>query len=254
MSEDRTARFRGRVAVVTGGTSGIGRGCCLRLAQEGAVVVVAGRNWDAGREVAIEAGNGAEFQALDVTSATSWQSLASAVVADAGPPHVLINAAGVSYRRALVDTSLEEWHHILQVNLDGVFLGCHTLLPLMREHGCAAIVNVGSASAFRSAATMAAYDASKGALSALTKSIARHCANSGSGVRCNAVHPGTVETPMLERSRRMDPESVAGWLHAQPLRHLGQTGDIAGTIAWLASDEAKAVSGADIVVDGGWLA
>jgi 2-keto-3-deoxy-L-fuconate dehydrogenase len=238
--------FDGRVAVVTGGGSGIGRAVALRLAAGGARVVVANRSPDAGQAVAEETGG--RFVATDVSDEASVRRLFEAI----GPEvHVLVNCAGTLGSTALVpEVALEDWELAFAVNARGTFLACKHALPRMERH--ASIVNIASVAGMVGVPHRAAYGASKGAVIAFTRALAIDCADSG--VRVNCVCPGTVDTPWIDRVVAEHGESRDALVARQKLGRLGTPEEIAEAVAYLASDRARFVTGSQLVVDGGMTA
>jgi len=238
------------VAVVTGGAEGIGLAIARRLAVDGARVVIADTAVEKGEAAA--AAIGAVFARLDVTSEEDWADLVAVVQAN-GELRVLVNNAGVNPGPVpLEELPFEVWRRVLSVNLDGAFLGCRMAVRLMKAGG--AIVNVGSAAGVRVVGEMPAYVASKAGLHALTRSVALYCGRKGLGVRCNAVLPGSVETPMVERLRTGTGDAAAARARAaslHPIGFVGATDDIADAVAWLSGPQARFVTGALLSVDGG---
>lgn len=238
------------VAVVTGGAEGIGLAIARRLAADGARVIIADTALEKGEAEA--AAIGAVFAPHDVTSEEDWAAL-SAVVQEQGPLRVLVNNAGINPGPApLEDTRFEIWRRVLSVNLDGAFLGCRMAVRIMKDGG--AIVNVGSAAGVRVVGEMPAYVASKAGLHALTRSVALYCGRKGLGIRCNAVLPGSVETPMVDRLRVGTGDAAAARARTASLHPIGFVGapdDISDAVAWLSGPQARFVTGALISVDGG---
>ena len=250
-------RLSDKTALVTGAASGIGRAVAERLASEGARVAVADFNRDAGIAAADAIGDAALFVDLDVTSEESWQA-AMAAVADAFEGlDILVNSAGIIDLKSIEDTSLADWRRVMAVNLDGTFLGCRFGVRAMKETGGGSIVNMSSVSGLVGGANLAAYNASKGGVRLLTKSVALHCARKGYGIRCNSVHPSFVATPMVDdiAGGARDPAQAMAAMASQiPLGRLGEADEIAGMVAYLASDEAAFVTGSEFVIDGGLTA
>ena len=249
-------RLSDKTALVTGAASGIGRAVAERLASEGARVAVADFNRDAGIAAADAIGDAALFVDLDVTSEESWQAGMAAVRDAFEGLDILVNSAGIIETKSIEDTSFDDWRRIMSVNLDGTFLGCKFAVQAMKESG-GSIVNISSVSGLVGGANLAAYNASKGGVRLLTKSVALHCARKGYGIRCNSVHPSFVATPMVDdiAGGARDPDKAMAAMASQiPLGRLGEASEVAGMVAYLASDEAAFVTGSEFVIDGGLTA
>lgn len=232
-------RFEGRVAIVTGAGSGIGAATARRLASEGAHVVCADLNLAGAQATAAEvAGVAVEH---DVADRGSWERL----VAEVGGVDVLINNAGVTRDRSLLKMTDDEWQTVIDIHLKGMWLGCQHVVPSMRERGGGAIVNL-SSEARRGAFGQANYAAAKAGIVGLTRTVAIEHARHG--VRCNAVAPGAVDTPMTQAV----PQDVKdSWIPGIPLARFAEPPEIASAIAFLASDDASYVTGQCLGVDGG---
>ena len=169
---------------------------------------------------------------------------------------MLVNNAGIAIAKNVEETTLEEWRRTMAINSDGVFFGCKYAIPLMARSGGGSIVNLSSIDGIIGEADLAAYCASKGAVRTLTKAVAVHCAEKRYGIRCNSIHPGYIWTPQTENYLRdlgkLD-EQKARALSRHPIGYLGEPNDIAYMVLYLASDESKFVTGAEMVVDGGYL-
>jgi 3(or 17)beta-hydroxysteroid dehydrogenase len=258
-------RVEGKVAIVTGGGTGIGRATARRLAEEGALVTVTDVNVEAGQAVADELGGDAMFVQQDVREEADWRRLMELVADRHGRPDILHNNAGIlatEKSQFLADTDLAQWRALQAVNVEGVFLGCKYGVAAMSvggrdqmSHGGGAIVNMSSVAGLIGTAGAVAYGASKGAVRQLTKSVAIDCARRGLGIRCNSVHPGIIQTNMgdaVMRLRGGDPERAwAASIRHVPMGEAGQAVDVANCVLFLASDEARHVTGTELVVDGG---
>lgn len=247
-----TGRVEGKIAVVTGSASGIGRACAERLAQEGATVIVADVQDALGEEVAAEinkAGGKAEYRHLDVSDETAWIGLYDHIRATHGRLDVLVNNAGIGIGGPAIALSLSDWRRQTAVNLDGPFLGIKYAVPFMAEGGGGSIVNMCSSVGKIGQPGMAAYGATKGAMRLYTKAVAIECALSGTGVRVNAVNPGIIETPMWAAQGSPDLDAMSNI--AVPLGIKGLPVDIANGVLWLASDESRYATGSEVTIDGG---
>ena len=249
-------RLQDKIALITGGASGIGRAAAHLFAEEGATVVIADRDEAAARAAVAAIGGRASFQRLDVTAEDRWIAVTDALVRDRGRLDILINSAGVSLLKDIETTTLDEWRVLMAVNLDGTFLGCKHAVRVMKERG-GSIVNMSSVAGLIGSGFLAAYCASKGGVRLLTKSVALHCARKGYAIRCNSVHPSFADTPMLEgmvAAARNPDKLAASFTAAAPLGRLAQPIEVARTILFLASDESVFTTGAELVVDGGLTA
>jgi NAD(P)-dependent dehydrogenase (short-subunit alcohol dehydrogenase family) len=236
-----------RVALVTGGTGGIGTAICKRLAKEGAVVIAADRH-----APNVELPDGIFFHDLDVTQEDSVTKLMDSVEYNQGKIDILVNAAGIEIEKTIEDTSLDDWNRIFAVNVTGTFLVSKYALPLMRKTGAGSIINFGSYDGFIADPQLAAYCATKGAVHALTKAMA--CDHGPENIRVNAICPGYIDTPMLQSffGDSGDIESLQQAVRdVHPMRRYGTPDDIAGLVNWLAGDEARYASGQLWVLDGG---
>ncbi|MEN8158598.1 MAG: glucose 1-dehydrogenase [Myxococcota bacterium] len=250
-------RMDGKVAIVTGGASGLGRATATLLAREGAHVVVADVNEVAGTALAKELGAGARFTSLDVRDEAAWRRVVEEALAELGRLDVLVNNAGVVVLATIEETTLEQWQRVQAVNSDGVFLGCKHAIPAMLRGGGGSIVNLSSTAGMMGTPAFAAYAASKGAVRSLTKTVAVHCKQRGYPIRCNSIHPGGIDTPMTQglpaAAAEAAPLAVEA-LRNQPTTPLGQPEDVAELALYLASDAAHHVNGAEIAIDAGLTA
>jgi NAD(P)-dependent dehydrogenase (short-subunit alcohol dehydrogenase family) len=252
-------RLEGKVAVITGAASGIGLAFAKAFAAEGATVHLTDVSAEAGEKAAAEIGHGAAFARLDVTNQGDWDSLAAAIDSKHGRLDVLVNNAGLGLSGSVEDCTNDAWNATLAVNVTGVFLGCRTMMPLLKKSKGASIINVSSIFGIVGDQFTVAYSASKGAVRALTKSAALHCAGMNPPVRVNSVHPGFVMTPMVEKAVAELPAEIAEQYMARtvglvPLGRIAEPEELTGVAVFLASDEARYVTGAEYVVDGGFTA
>ncbi len=247
-------RLEGKAALITGGASGIGRATAERFVAEGARVAIADIDEAGGAAVAQAIGEAALMVRLDVTSEDDWRHAIAAALEAFGRLDVLVNSAGVSVVKNVEATTLEEWRFVNGVNLDGTCLGCKHASPALRASGGGSIINLSSVSGLVGGHNLAAYNASKGGVRLLTKSVALHCARKGDNIRCNSVHPTFIDTPILAPllARGGDPDAVRAKLARQvPIGRLGQPEEVAAAILYLASDESSFMTGAEFVIDGG---
>jgi len=250
-------RLDGKVALITGGASGIGLAAARLFLDEGATLVLTDRDRSAAETALAAVGNRGKFHLLDVTREEHWIAVTDAAVAEYGRLDVLVNSAGVALLRDIETTTLEEWRTLMAVNLDGTFLGCKHAVRVMKGRSGGSIVNMSSVAGLIGSGNLAAYSASKGGVRLLTKSVALHCARKGYNIRCNSVHPSFVETPMLRgmiAAGRDPAKMAANYTSAAPLGRLAQPIEVARTILFLASDESGFTTGAELVVDGGLTA
>lgn len=252
-------RVAGKVALVTGGGLGLGRAAALMLAREGAKIVVTDVNDKEGAKVAdeiVDAGGEAMFLHHDVAKEADWDRVVRATVERFGGLRILVNNAGVALSADVEHTSLEEWRWLMSINLDGVFLGTKRAIEAMKPTG-GSIINLSSIEGLVGDANLAAYNASKGGVRIFTKSAALYCAKAGLNIRVNSIHPGYIWTPMVEEylSKQPDPAAAKALVEGMhPVNHLGEPDDIAYGVLYLASDESKFVTGAELVIDGGYTA
>jgi len=241
-------RLEGRVAVITGGARGQGAAHAERLAQEGAAVLCGDILDDLGEETAERLradGLDVAYHHLDVTSAADWEAIVAAAAAR-GRLDVLVNNAGIIHVTPLVDETVDDWNRVLAVNATGTLLGMQTAIPVMRAGGGGSIINVASIFGVNGAEGYVAYTASKAAIVAMTKTAALEHANDN--IRVNAICPGGVSTPMNEN------EPEGGVVPLTPLHRRAHVSEISGAVAYLASDDSSFVTGAQLVIDGGYLA
>jgi len=247
-------RVSNKVAIVTGGASGIGKTTARILAEEGSQVVITDIQAKDGQKAVEDCGGQVLFIEHDVTSEPQWSDVITETLERFGRLDILVNSAGISEPATIEEATLEHWQKVLRVNLESVFLGCKYGVGAMKKTGGGSIINIGSGAAIRSDPMIPAYSASKGGVRQLSKSVALHCAEQGYDIRCNLVHPGNIHTPMLDKyfDRTGNREASIKYFDAMhPIGHCGQPEDIAYAVLFLASDESKFVTGADYCVDGG---
>ena len=246
-------RLSGKIALITGAASGIGRATAQRFAAEGAQVILADRNEPLLSAALVEVGvvaAGHRALCFDVTSEQDWIAAVDEIKSSFGRLDILVNNAGFGRFRSIAETSLEEWRAILAVNLDSVFLGTKYALPLLAAAAHGAIVNMSSIRGLVAGANASAYCAAKAGVRLFTKVAALECAQAGNGVRVNSIHPGHVETP-LTAPAYADPTAAAEFLREIPLNRVAQPVEVADAILFLASDESAYMTGAELVLDGG---
>jgi 3alpha(or 20beta)-hydroxysteroid dehydrogenase len=239
-----SASLSGKVALVTGGATGMGEAHVRRLAGAGAAVVVADVRDVEARELADTLGASVRAEHLDVRDAEAWRRVVASTEEHLGPIEVLVNNAGVVVWGGVADMAEPQFRQVLDVNVVGVFLGMQAVVPSMRRIGKGSIVNISSTAGMVGAPASIAYTASKWAVRGMTKAAALELAPFG--IRVNSVHPGLVETPMSQAAAR-----TSG---TPPLGRIGQPDDVAWTVVHLASDASSYTTGAEIVIDGGRLA
>lgn len=238
-------RLSGKAVLVTGAAGAIGAAVCAAVAREGGTAV--------GTDVVRAPGIS---HTLDVTREDDWRCVIDAVARTPGRLDALVNAAGIAVLGSVEDIDYATWKRVLAVNLDGTFLGCKHAMPLLRREG-GAIVNLSSVSGIVGGHNLAAYNASKGGVRLLSKSVALHGARFDPAVRCNSVHPSFVEGPMVEAiagSAREPDEARRRMARDIPLRRFGTAAEVADLCVYLLSDEARFVTGAEFAIDGGLTA
>ena len=248
-------RFEGKVALVTGGTGGIGAATVARLAQDGARVVFTGSN--AGAAAKVCEATGAEFLPAKVEDPDRWAPLMETLIGRHGRLDIAFANAGIESGDGSVESiDITGWNRLIAVNLTGVMLTCQAAVRAMRANAGGAtgsiIVN-SSMSAYKPMGNFVGYSTTKGALIALTKSVAMHCANQGTKIRANSIHPGVVETDMIKNSiaKQVDPDAARAMYNGMaPLGRMAQVEEVAALVAFLASDEAAFISGGEYSIDG----
>ncbi len=246
-------RVQGKVALVTGGGSGLGAADCELLAAEGATVVVSDVRLEAAQKVASRIGKNAVAMALDVASEQAWIGVMAAIEAQFGRLDILVNNAGVVVVADVEATTLEQFRWVNAIMSDGVFLGCKYAIPLMNKGSGGSIINMSSTGALLGYPVFFAYSAAKGAVRSMTKSIAVMCQEKGYKIRCNSVHPGAIETPMIQEASGRAGEEQAVPDGVLPAGAVGAPKDVASMVLYLASDESRFVTGAEFVIDNGLI-
>ncbi|MFN3458261.1 MAG: SDR family oxidoreductase [Novosphingobium sp.] len=244
-------RVQGKVALVTGGASGLGAADSAALAREGAIVVVTDVNLASAQKVADEIGNGAVAFALDVSSEEQWTSVLAEIEARFGRLDVLVNNAGVVLNADVEDTSLEKFRWVNSIMTDGVFLGMKYAIPLMNKGDGGSIINMSSVGALLGYPIYFAYSAAKGAVRSMTKSVAVMAQVKGYKIRCNSVHPGAIETPMVQQAEGRPGQVQEIPSGVLPFGTPGHPDDVAALVVFLASDESRFITGAELVIDNG---
>ncbi len=245
-------RVDGKIAFITGGGSGMGREHALLMAEEGASIIVSDVNEEGGRQTIADInGKGGQglFINFDVADEVAWQSAVNRAVATFGRVDILVNNAGILIMKKVQDTTGAELDRMLDINVKGVFYGCKHILPAMQKAGGGSIINISSIYGIIGATSAAAYQAAKGAVRILTKSVAVDYAEFN--IRCNSIHPGVIRTPMIKDLLSSDAMAQAV-LSTTILRRPAEPREVSYPVLFLASSESSYITGAEIVVDGGY--
>jgi 3(or 17)beta-hydroxysteroid dehydrogenase len=255
------ARVKNKIALITGGSRGIGAATAQLLVQEGAQVIITDVRDDEGTRYAQNIG--AIYYHLDVSVESDWKKIIDEIKKKWGRLDILFNNAGIIGLDPQLGpqdpeyTTLESWHYVHRINLDGVFLGCKYGISLMKLHG-GSIINMSSRSGMVGVPGTAAYASSKAAIRNHTKTVALYCAQKKYNIRCNSIHPAAILTslwdPMLCSHNKSKDTMITDLAAGIPLGHMGEPLDVAYAVLYLASDESKYMTGAEIVLDGGILA
>ena len=256
-----SGRVAGKVVLITGGASGIGLASAEACAREGAVVVITDVNVTEGETQAkrlVAAGLTVEFLPQDASSEADWRRVVDEIVRRHGMIDVLVNNAGLVVIAPIEQETLEGWRRTQAVNMEGVFLGAREAVRVMKERG-GSIINISSIEGIIGEPLVPAYNASKGGVRTLTKSVALYCAQQGYRIRVNSVHPGYIGTPLVANAiGALPPEQAAALqqdlLGRIPLGRLGEPREIAAGVLFLASDESSYMTGSELVIDGGYIA
>ncbi len=246
-------RVAGRIAIVTGAASGLGKADAMRLAEEGARLIVTDVNETDGRSVAEACGG--EFIRQDVADEQSWAALIDHTVTNYGGLDILVNNAGVAPIANIETTTTDEWRAVMSIHVDGTFFGCRAAMAAMANSGGGSIINMSSIAGRVGLSGYLAYSAAKGAIAAMSRSIAVHCREQKNHVRCNTLQPGSISTPMVHAAveastgiklmEQDDPEAM------RVAMGIGEPIDVANMVLFLASDESKHINGTEIVIDNG---
>jgi NAD(P)-dependent dehydrogenase (short-subunit alcohol dehydrogenase family) len=271
MSDYGVKRLTGRVAVVSGGLRGIGLACVERFLAEGAEVVLSDLDAPDSELAAVtlaRLGQTTSYVRANVASEEDWGRVLAHVTQRHGKLHILVNNAGIGPTSPVESMSMEEWRRVMSINVDGVFLGVKTFTSMLARCGAevtggSAIINVSSMYGIVGAVDTSAYNASKGAVRLFTKGIALEFASKKMPIRANSLHPGMIETPMMDTGfQGLVDQGLAGsvqelkdgMIAMTPLGRLGQPADLAGGVFFLASADSAFMTGAELVMDGGWTA
>ncbi|WP_373490949.1 SDR family NAD(P)-dependent oxidoreductase [Parasphingorhabdus sp.] len=250
-----SGQLKGKVAIVTGGASGIGAATVKRFAEEGAKVLSTDVQETLGQSAATEAG--AIFHVQDVSDPEGWDKVMTKVQSEFGRLDILVNNAGIVIGKNIEDVDLESWHHLLGINLTGVMLGCQKAIAMMKKNpggSSGSIINIASTSAYAALPGDVTYTASKSAVRMLSRSVAVHCAQNGLNIRCNNLVPGATHTAIIDTAAKTVPGMVEMAASMSPMNRIGQGSDLAAAAVFLAGDDSAFVTGSDLLVDGGMLA
>lgn len=252
------SRFTNQIALVTGGASGIGEACVRRFIADGGKAVMLDLDEKRATELVTELGDDAMFRKHDITVEQDWVDTMQWAKETFGRWHVMINSAGISVPSSVEDCDYDGWKKTQSINSDGTFLGCKYAIAAMKDSDTpCSIVNISSSYGIRAGGDMVAYSASKSSVMSMTRSIALHCAQAGYPIRCNAVNPGAIHTPMMDFYLDMaEDKDVMMQIFADnhPLKRVGQPEEVANAILFLASAEAAYITGVSLPVDGGYCA
>jgi 3(or 17)beta-hydroxysteroid dehydrogenase len=244
-------RVAGKVALVTGGAMGLGKADCEILAREGASVIVTDID-EAGAE-AVAASVGGIAMRHDVASEDDWLRVYAAITEKYGRLDILVNNAGIVIPENVEQASLATFRKTMAIHAEGTFLGCHYGIPLMAKSGGGSIINMASAAALQGYSPFFAYAGAKGAIRGMSKSIAMHCQEQGYGIRCNTIFPSGIATPMVQSIQADPSQEIPVADGVLPAGAIGAPIDIANMVLFLASDESRFITGAEMVVDNGTM-
>jgi 3(or 17)beta-hydroxysteroid dehydrogenase len=256
MTPTRAPRLAGKTCFITGAASGLGLAMAQAFSDEGATVAMTDREIAKGEAAAAGIAN-AFFLPLDVTDEAQWIATLKQAVDRLGRLDVMVNNAGVAITGTVETTTLEDFRWMSRINVDGVFLGCKYSIPYLRDAGGGSIINISSVAGLVAAPPMAGYSATKGAVCLLSKSVAIDLAQRGDKIRCNTIHPVFFNTPMLDGISvpGVDNERLRmGLMKSVPMGRFGEPDEVAALAVYLASDESRFITGAEMVIDGGFTA
>ena len=252
-------RVKDKIAIITGGGRGSGKATAFRLAEEGAKVIVTDINAESAEIVAKQIGENALWLSHDVRLDKDWQTVLDTTLNRFSRLDILINNAGILTTQStqnVENTDIDQWRAVQGINVEGVYLGCKFAIAAMKRSNGGSIVNLSSVAALIGTPHLFAYGSSKGAVRQLTKSVAVHCGRAGYKIRCNSVHPGLIQTDMGDKVMGLDNGDVERNKESRsklvPLGYLADPTEVANCNLFLASDESSYVTGAELVVDGGY--
>ena len=247
-------RLQNKVAIITGGSKGLGEANARLFVSEGATVIITDIDEDNGHKVAKDIGPKAIFYKQDVRDEDGWKSLIAQVIKDHGKLDILVNNAGVVEAGTVENQKTEDYRFVMAVSADGTFFGSKYAIAAMKETGGGSIINMASIASIQGAPNVLAYSAAKGAVEAMTRTIAAHCAVNKYGIRCNSIHPSAIMTPMVQGIReKISKANIPNAKESKVVEgnKIGDPIDIANTVLFLASDESRFINGAQIRVDNG---
>jgi len=245
-------RLTGKVALVTGGAAGIGRGIVEAFVAEGARVVLSDINESAGQQTARD--TGATFVPHDVAEPAGWEPVMAAIGRDHGRLDVVVNNAGVISNQSIEEVDMDTWNRVVGINMTGVMLGCRHAVDAMRRNpggSSGSIINIGSTTSFLGLSNDLVYTATKTAVLGITRSVATWCAREGLNIRCNSLHPGAIYTDILKSHVDEDPAMFEVFSRMAPIGRMGTVEEVAKLAVFLASDDSSFSTGAQFVADGG---
>ncbi|MFC7516763.1 glucose 1-dehydrogenase [Herbaspirillum sp. GCM10030257] len=243
-------RVNGKVVLITGAASGVGKENALLLAREGARVVLTDVNEEGVHAAAREIGANALAVRHDIASEADWKKVIGATIDKFGKLDVLVNNAAILAMASIEETTLELWQKIQKINADGYFLGCKYGVEAMKQHG-GSIINMSSLAAISGMAHFCAYSASKGAVTALSRSVAAHCKQRGYKIRCNSIHPDGILTPMVMNLMANATPDTTVEVKGDPMARMCMPQDISNLVLFLASDESRFINGTELRIDNG---